>query len=109
MSNPIQKGVDRKTPGQDRTIRSRVGLTEDPVPEGKHIKEPELHGKMEPVKHDGDSPPLTELSKEDLKEHKKELKQSHDQTDNMPAKSHKLQPHNDNISNMSSMHNQKGQ
>ncbi len=40
MSNPIQKGIDKKTPGQSRTIRARTGLTEDPVPEGKHIAEP---------------------------------------------------------------------
>ena len=68
-----------------------------------------LHHKIEPVKHDGDSPPLTELSKEDLKNHKQELKQSHDQTANRPDKAHKLQAHMDPVSNTSSMHTQKGQ
>ena len=41
MVNPIQAGIDRKTPGQSRTVRARTGLTEDPVPEGKHVAEPE--------------------------------------------------------------------
>ena len=37
----ISKAINKSTPGQPRQIRSQVGLTDDPVPEGKHIAQPE--------------------------------------------------------------------
>ena len=40
-ADAINAAINKKTPGQPRTIRSQVGLTEDPVPEGKKVAEPE--------------------------------------------------------------------
>ena len=40
-ADAISKSINKPTPGQPRTIRSQVGLTEDPVPEGKTIAKPE--------------------------------------------------------------------
>jgi hypothetical protein len=99
-ADAIQKAVDKKTPGQPRTIRSQVGLTEDPVPEGKKIAQPEYvtlvehanpdtvrpfvnqpacrhHHGVEPASHGSSDPGNNageELSKEGIKGHKEELK-----------------------------------
>ena len=99
-ADAIQKAVDKKTPGQPRTIRSQVGLTEDPVPEGKKIAQPEYvtlvehanpdtvrpslnqpacrhHHDVEPASHGSSDPGNNageELSKEGIKGHKEELK-----------------------------------
>ena len=40
-ADAISKAINKSTPGQPRQIRSQVGLTDDPVPEGKHIAQPE--------------------------------------------------------------------
>lgn len=40
-ADAISKSINKPTPGQPRQIRSQVGLTEDPLPEGKIVAEPE--------------------------------------------------------------------
>ena len=40
-ADAINKAINKSTPGQPRQIRAQVGLTEDPLPEGKKVAEPE--------------------------------------------------------------------
>lgn len=40
-ANEVSKAINKPTPGQPRQIRAQVGLTEDPLPEGKTVAEPE--------------------------------------------------------------------
>ena len=37
--NPLNQAAKGAAPGVPRTIRSRTGQTEDPLPEGKHVAE----------------------------------------------------------------------
>lgn len=38
-ANPLNQAAHSSAPGVPRTIRSRTGQTEDPLPEGKHVAE----------------------------------------------------------------------
>ncbi|KAL0032176.1 hypothetical protein WJX77_009217 [Trebouxia sp. C0004] len=92
-ADAIQKAVDKKTPGQPRTIRSQVGLTQDPVPEGKKIAEPEHHHDVEPASHGSSDPGNNageELSKEGVKGHKEELKHMQNQASKYDSASNPL-------------------
>ena len=41
-ADALNKAINKPTPGQPRQIRAQVGLTEDPLPEGKTVAKPEL-------------------------------------------------------------------
>ncbi|KAL3161608.1 hypothetical protein ABBQ32_010466 [Trebouxia sp. C0010 RCD-2024] len=81
-ADAITKAINKPTPGQPRQIRAQVGLTEDPLPEGKTVAKPEHHQKIEPASHGSNDPgndSNTELSKEGIKGHKEELKNMQNQ------------------------------
>jgi hypothetical protein len=86
-ANPLNQAAKGAAPGVPRTIRSRTGQTEDPVPEGKHVAE---HKVRLPVvaqeDKEADAPQIAaaiaagahpQSAKEDKKAHKEELERLH--------------------------------
>lgn len=86
QANPLNKAAHSASPGMPRSIRSRTGQTEDPIPEGKHLAEHKVRLPMVAAEEEGKSPveqaaiaqgAHAESAKSDKKAHKEEMQRLH--------------------------------
>jgi hypothetical protein len=86
-ANPLNQAAKGAAPGVPRTIRSRTGQTEDPLPEGKHVAEHMVRLPVVAQEEEAtDAPQIAaaiaagahaQSSKEDKKNHKAEMERLH--------------------------------
>ncbi|KAK9792029.1 hypothetical protein WJX73_005287 [Symbiochloris irregularis] len=108
----FEKQIGGASHNLPRTARARVGATTDPLPEGKKVAEPVLHGDIKPAGHDqdraagGGAP--GEGTSEDYKAMQKEVQAS----GAADAKSHPAanatKAHKDPVSSSGNMHGREG-